>query len=159
MVENLRPSLRLSFLSSEADTPVPAVSELLTRLRSHPTWDEASIYPTHGDFPRIHISWHESHGFTVHCFNNERSLGHFLVNGHGFSSPNVDINLGGQALERWPRELFVAEASAIEALEYFIDRGDLKPSLWWTGTGDFPRQSVWQGRAEREAWERIHRAR
>jgi hypothetical protein len=37
-------------------------------------------------------------------FENDQSLGHFLVNGHDFSPPSVEINLGGQALERWPRE-------------------------------------------------------
>lgn len=42
-----------------------------------------------------------------------------------FSAPSVEINLGGQALERWPRELFVSEDLATVALEHFLDYGEL----------------------------------
>lgn len=105
----------------------------------------------------MHITWHDPAGFNVHCFENEQSLGQFLVAGRQFSTPSVEINLGGQALEQWPRELFVPEALAIETLEHFLEYGDLEPSLCWTGTGDFPRQTIWEGREQREAWERTHR--
>lgn len=75
-----------------------------------------------------------------------------------FSAPCVEINLAGQVLERWPRELFVSEDLTKEALEYFIDRGELKPSLCWVGTGEFPRETIWKGREEREVRERNNRA-
>ena len=114
------------------------------------------IQARQGEFPRVRISWHDSSGFVVHCFEDERSLGQFLVNGRDFSLPSVEINLGGQALERWPCELFVSEALASEALEYFLDHAALNPLLSWTGTGDFPRETIWEGREEREAWERTH---
>jgi hypothetical protein len=159
MSENREPIFRLSFVSSEAVVPTPTASEVLARLRSGAPWDEACICPAQGDFPRAHISWHDSEGFNVHCFENEYSLGHFLVNGHDFSPPSVEINLGGQALERWPRELFVSEELAAEALKYFLECAQLKPSLSWTGTGEFPREAIWQGREEREAWERTYRVR
>jgi len=74
-----------------------------------------------------------------------------------FSAPSVEINLGGQALERWPRELFVSEDLATEALDHFLDHGELKPSLFWISTGQFPREIIWEGREEREAWERANR--
>ena len=45
-----------------------------------------------------------------------------------------------------------------QALEYFLKNRGLKPSLSWTGTGEFPRESIWQGREEREEWERKHQA-
>jgi hypothetical protein len=138
--------------------PVPSIAELLARVRSVAPWNEASIYPVQSDFPRVHISWHSSEGFNVHIFLDEQSFGEFLVNDAVFSLPAIEINLGGQALERWPRELFVAEALAAEALEYFLDYATLKPSLSWAGTGDFPREIIWEGSEEREAWERTSRA-
>ena len=49
------------------------------------------------------------------------------------------------------------EDLATEALEYFLDHGELKPLLFWTGTGQFPRETIWEGREEREAWERNNR--
>jgi hypothetical protein len=159
MSENRRASFQLSFISSEAGIAVPSASEVLARVRSVSPWDEASICPTQSDFPRVHISWHDSEGFNVHCFENEQSLGHFLVNGREFSAPRIEINLGGQALERWPRELFVSEVLATEALEYFLDYAKPKPSLSWTGTGAFPRETIWEGHEEREAWERTNQAR
>jgi len=159
MSENHRPFFKLSFVSSEARIALPSAPEVLARVRSVESWDEASICPAQSDFPRVHISWHDSEGFNVHCFENEHSLGEFLANRPQFSPPSVEINLGGQALERWPRELFVSEALATEALEYFLEYAKPKPSLSWTGTGDFPRQTIWEGCEERKAWERANQAR
>ena len=133
---------QVSFISIAGPLVVPSASELLERARSAAPWDEASIQPAQSDFPRVHISWHPGEGFSIHCFENEQSLGQFLVTGLEFSSPRIEINLGGQALERWPRELFVSEALATEALEYFLNYARLKPSLSWTGTGDFPREPI-----------------
>jgi hypothetical protein len=53
--------------------------------------------------------------------------------------------------------LFVSEDLAIEALEHFLDHGELKPLLFWIGTGQFPRETIWEGCEEREAWERTNR--
>lgn len=157
MSENRRPSFQLSFISRDARIAVSSASEVLARVRSAAPWDEASICPAKKDFPRVHITWHDSDGFIVQCFENEQSLGQFLVNSRDFSPPTIEINLGGQALERWPRELFVSEALAAESLEYFLEYGELKPSPCWTRTGKFPRDTIWQGREERETWERTHR--
>ena len=115
MSESRRPILKLSFVSSEARTAPPSASEILARVRSVAPWDEASICPAQSDFPRVHISWHDSEGYNVHCFEDEQSLGEFLANRPQFSPTSVEINLGGQALERWPRELFVSEALLIPA--------------------------------------------
>ena len=146
MTENHRQTFRLSFISSASQLVVPLTRELLARLRSTAPWDEASIHPAESDFPRVHISWHQAAGFNLLCFGNEISLGQFLVTGLEFSAPSIEINLGGQALERWPRELFVSEVLAAEALEHFRERGERKPSLSWIGTGQFPRETIWQGR-------------
>jgi hypothetical protein len=157
MTQNHRQIFRLSFISTASQVVVPLTWELLARLQSAAHWDEASIHPAKRDFPRVHISWHQCAGFNVHCFENELSLGKFLVTGIEFSPPRIEINLGGQALERWPRELFVSELLATDALEHFLERGELKPLLSWIGTGQFPRETIWQGREEREAWQRTNR--
>jgi hypothetical protein len=151
MSSNLQPIFQLSFISSAGRSALPSTSELLARVRSAAPWDEASIHPAQSDFPRVHIRWHYPEGFNVHCFENDQSLGQFLVTGLEFSQPSVEINLGGQALERWPRELFVSEVLATEAVEHFLEHGKLKPSLSWTGTGEFQRDTIWQGREQRKA--------
>jgi hypothetical protein len=69
------------------------------------------------------------------------------------------MNLGGQAVERWPLELFVSEELATETLEHFLDHRQLDPLLCWVGTGQFPREAVWEGPEGREAWERKNRRR
>jgi hypothetical protein len=142
MTENHRQIFRLSFVSSASQSVVPPTWELLARLRSAAPWDEASIHPAEREFPRVHISWHQGAGFNVHCFENELSLGQFLVTGLEFSPPRIEINLGGQALEPSPRELFVSEVLATEALEHFLEHGEVKPLLSWIGTGQFPRETI-----------------
>lgn len=136
---------------------MPPPSEVLSRLRSAAVWDEASIRRADSDFPRVHISWRECAGFYLQCFENDISSGEFLVTRIEFSNPSVEINLGGQTLERWPRELFVSEDLATETLEHFLNYGEVKPLLCWVGTGHFPRETIWEGREEREAWERKNR--
>jgi hypothetical protein len=157
MTDHNRHGFRLSFISGTDHIVVPPASEVLSRVRSAATWDEASIHAPDSDFPRAHIGWHQAAGFTFHCFDNDRSCGQFLVTRVDFSTPCIEINLGGHALERWPRELFVSEDLAKEGLEYFLDCGELKSSLCWVGTGEFPRETIWEGRGERETWERNNR--
>jgi hypothetical protein len=140
MSVDLKHAFRLSFLTSEATLPIPAVSEILARLRSGPVWDGASIVPANGQFPLLHIEWHEGHGFVgVSC-----------------GPPTIEINLGGQALERWPPELFVPEELAGQALDCFIAMGKRDPALHWVRIDVFPRTTIWEGREGREAWERAN---
>ena len=42
---DLTHAFQLSFVTSETALPIPAVSEILARLRSGPVWDAASIAP------------------------------------------------------------------------------------------------------------------
>jgi hypothetical protein len=113
--------------------------------------------PVDDQFPRADVEWHQGHGFVIQCFEDERSLGYFLVRGAEMSPPAVEINLGRQALERWPSELFVPEPLAHHALERFLDSGRQDPAFHWVRTDGFPRETVWEGRAGREAWERANR--
>ena len=45
MSVDLKNAFRLSFVTGETELPIPAVSQILVRLRSGPVWDVASIAP------------------------------------------------------------------------------------------------------------------
>lgn len=132
---------------------VPPVDELLAKLQAGEMSGEAVIYPESGDFPRATIDWHAGHGFVLLCFDGETSRGYFLTRGRVTSRPSVPIVLGGQAMEKWPPELFVPEELAADGLHFFLETGQRKPGLGWARVDEFPREVVWEGRAERSAWE------
>ena len=123
MVVDQRKAFRLSFVTGETELPIPSVSEILARLQSGPVWDVASIAPADEQFPLLHVEWREGHGFVIQCYEDEYSWSDFLLVRSRCGSPTVEINLGGQALERWPPELFVSEKLAHQALEYFLASG------------------------------------
>ena len=50
MSVDLKNAFRLSFVTGETELPIPAVSEILARLRSGPVWDVASIAPADDQF-------------------------------------------------------------------------------------------------------------
>lgn len=141
---------------SDAPMPITSVPELLADVQSRPTWDGASISPADAEYPRVHLDWHEGHGFVFQCYENEESWSDFLVTSRHFSTPSVEMELGGQALERWPRELFVSAERATQALDHFLDHGKQDPALEWITIDGFPRETLWEGREQRRAWEREH---
>ena len=146
---------RYSTLGGGENAPVPSGAELIEIVRRRPVWDEIMISEEDdGQFPRASLSWHEGHGLVLHCFEDELSWGFFLAESTSLSQPEVDIVLGGQVQERWPRQLFVAPALGAEALDYFLETGKQKDTLHWNRTDAFPRETVWKGRAGREAWEK-----
>jgi hypothetical protein len=134
--------------------PITSVPELLREIQSRPVWDGASIAPADGDYPRVHLDWHEGNGFVFQCYEDAESWSDFLVTSRQFSTPSVEVELGGQALERWPRELFVSAECAAQALDHFLEDGKQDPALEWIRIDGFPRETLWEGRAQREAWER-----
>lgn len=149
-----RGSFRLSFLVGDLDQLALSASDILAHVRSRPSWDAASICPAEREFPRVHIEWHDGRGFVVQCFEDESSWGWFLVSASNFGPPTIEINLGGQARERWPSELFVSDEGALRALECFLDSGKQDPTQQWVRIDGFPRDTVWEGREAREVWER-----
>ncbi len=150
-------SFIISFVSSANELPVPAVSQLLSAVRVASAWDDATIFPEGSVFPRMNLSWLEGRGYNIHCFEDQVSLGDFLVSDTEISDPEVEINLGGQALELWPKQLFVAEELAVRAVSFFLDTGKRTPAHRWVETGAFPRRVVWEGHDQREAWEHSRR--
>jgi len=137
--------------------PIPSVAELLTGVQSRPVWHGASISPVDAQFPFVHIDGHEGHGFVLQCYcEDEESWSYFLVTSQHCSSPSIEMELGGQALERWPRELFVSAERATQALNHFLESGKQDPTLAWIRIDSFPRETVWEAREGREAWERAN---
>jgi hypothetical protein len=105
----------------------------------------------------VHLDWHEGNGFVFQCYEDAESWSDFLVTSRQFSTPSVEVELGGQALERWPRELFVAAECAAQALGHFLAHGKQDPALEWIRIDGFPRETLWEGREQRLAWERANR--
>ena len=145
---------RYSTLAGGENAPAPAASELIEIVRHRQLWDEITIAKEDAQFPRAGLSWHEGHGLVLHCFEDEMSWGFFLAEPGSLTSPEVDIVLGGQVQERWPRQLFVDPSLGAEALDYFLETGKQKETLHWIRTDAVPRETVWEGRAGREAWEK-----
>src|SRR5262249_15052469 len=106
---NKRNPFRVSFVTGERELQIVSVSAILARVQQGPVWDVASIASGEDHFPRLHIEWHEGNGFVMQCYEDEHSWSDFLLSGASCGPPVVEINLGGQALERWPQELFVPE--------------------------------------------------
>jgi hypothetical protein len=156
MSVDLKNALGLSFVTGETALPVPPVSEILARLRSGPVWDGASISPADDQFPLLHIEWHESHGFVIQCYEDAHAWSNFLVIGVPCGPPTIEINLGGQALERWPTALFVPEELAGQALDCFLATGKQDRALQWVRIDALPRTIIWEGRKARETWERAN---
>jgi hypothetical protein len=141
-----------STLASDENVPARNASELLDVAQRCAVWDDVIIEADADEGSRATVSWHAGHGFVVHCFEDAVSLGFFLAESLSFSAPAVDIVLGGQVQERWPRELFVSPDLAREALDFFLEAGKQKPTMHWVRTGGIPRETVWEGREGREAW-------
>jgi hypothetical protein len=156
MFAELRNKFRASFIMSDAPIPIASAQDLLVDIRSRRVWDGASISPADAEYPRVHVDWHEGHGFVFQCYEDEESWSDFVVTSRHISTPSIEVELGGQALERWPRELFVPVELAIQVLNHFLDYGKQDPALEWILDG-FPRETVWEGREQRESWECANR--
>ncbi len=74
-------ALRLSFLTSEEALRLPPASDILAHVRARPVRDLASIAPAEGQFPVLHIDWHEGRGFVLQCYQDEQSWSDFLTSG------------------------------------------------------------------------------
>jgi hypothetical protein len=144
----VRPSLRLEILRERLG------ASLIEIVRHRPVWDEITLVKEDVQFPSAGPSWHEGHGLVLHCFEDELSWGFFLAESSSLTAPEVDIVLGGQVQERWPRQLFVDPSLGAEALDYFLETGKQKETLHWIRTDALPRETVREGRAGREAWEK-----
>lgn len=98
------PKLQLAILTREGfediDIAVADIPKLLMDLAKGVAF-EITVYPVDQmkQFPRIHLDWHQPHGFVVMAFENEQSIGFYPIVGTRTGRPEVPIELGGQALE------------------------------------------------------------
>jgi hypothetical protein len=138
---------RYSTLAGAENAPAPAASELIEIVRHRPVWDEITIAKEDAQFPRAGLSWHEGHGLVLHCFEDEMSWGFFLAEPGSLTSPEVDIVLGGQVQERWPRQLFVDPSLGVEALDYFLETAGRRRRC--TGSARMPFLARLCGKGER----------
>jgi hypothetical protein len=145
---DLQNTFLVSFIMSEAPTPIPSASALLGDVQTRPVWDEASISHADAEYPRVHLDWHEGHGFVFQCYEAGESWSDFLVTSRQFSTPSVEVELGGQAFERWPRELFVSAERADQALGHFLEFGKQDPPS--SGSESMPCRGKSCGRTARE---------
>jgi hypothetical protein len=146
-------SFRFSRVSSSDAQSVASASELVAIVKASPAWDEVSVFRGDTQYPCFHLAWQAGRGFILHCFEDAESSGDFVVESSTLTAPEVEVNLGGQALERWPRQLFVSERVARGTVEFFLRTGQRDPSQHWVGTGEFRRETIWEGRDQRLAWE------
>ena len=68
-----------STLSGPEYVPAQDASELLGIARRLPRWDALIIVAENENYPRLHVTWHEGHGFVVQCFEDGDSVGFFLA--------------------------------------------------------------------------------
>ena len=143
-----------STLSGPENVPAQDAPELLGIARGLPRWDALIIVAENENYPRLHVTWHEGHGFVLLCFEAGESGGFFLAATTPFSAPEIEIEMGGQALEKWPRQLFSDRELAVDALDFFLKTGRQNGTQHWVRTDAFPREIVWETREGREAWEK-----
>lgn len=129
---------------------------MLAGAMSVPKWDAMLAVVEGADYPRCDVTWHdEVQGLIVHCFQSPDSWGAFLTSSLAFSAPSVRVELGGQAIENWPRELFVPSLMAWQALRHFFTTGAQDPEQLWVSTGDIPRETLWMALSDRPVnWRR-----
>lgn len=129
MIPELRNRFRASFIMSDAPIPIASVQDLLADVRSRPAWDGASISPVDAQSPWPARGLARRQRIRLQCYEDEETWSNFLVTSCHFSTPPVEVELGGQTLERWRRELFVSADHAARALNHFLEHGKQEPTL------------------------------
>lgn len=157
------PVLAISVLGragfEEISAEHPDVAGLLARLQAGEAL-ELSVHPVDEmiQFPMMHVDWHREAGFVVMVFEDEQSIGFYPTSDVPTGAPEIQIELGGQALEKWPRELFVPLEMAIRVCKTFIATGRQDRSVPWVANDAFAREIIWETPAQRAAWERKQRS-
>ena len=151
-----RELFHLSFVSGDGHQVASAPDLLISEVKSRRYWDTAVIEPSQGNFRASTLSSTRATVLWSSASRDEASWDWFLVSGSTFGPSAVEINLGGQVLERWPDELFVSDALALRAIAHFLESGQQDPRQPWVRIDTFPRTTIWEGRQGRETWEKGH---
>jgi len=132
---------------------------LLEHLENSRNWPEASLHRGPYDFPRLGIEFHGSAGFSLLCFENEASLGYLAASGLLLSPPSVLVCLGGQVIEKWPKELFLSATETKRVLQDFDQTGKQSESVRWVRLDRFRRITVHPGgRGLIPLWDKLRAA-
>ena len=83
----------------------------------------------------------DGNGFVIQCYESAQTPSCFLATSSRLSEPDVLIELGGCFGELWPRQLFVPQDLALEALRAFLRTGAKSPRRAWIALGDFQRST------------------
>jgi len=149
MASSAAPTLEISVLARGGFEELPAdgvqAHQLLSRLEAGEAF-EISVHSVDElvQYPIMHIDWHRDVGFVVMVFETPESDGFYPITGTKTGNPQVQIELGGQALERWPRELFVPRETAAAVFETFIRTGRQDSSVTWVANDAFAREILWE---------------
>lgn len=158
------PALEISLLARGGFEQLPAdsaqVHQLLSQLEAGDAF-ELSVHSVDElvQYPIMHIDWHRDAGFVVMVFETPESDGFYPITGRKTGKPTVQIELGGQALEKWPRELFVPRETAAAVFETFLRTGRQDSSVTWVANDAFAREVLWETEPQRLAWERKQQGR
>ena len=121
---------------------------------------EASIHPTDCEYPFLNIEFHGSAGFSFLCFVNASSVGRLAASASRLSPPSVLVCLGGQVIERWPKELFLTAPLAKRVMTEFLGTGQPSREVRWIRLDRFKRETVHPGgRGLIPLWQRLMRER
>jgi len=164
MASSAAPALEISVIATGGFKELPPNTAQVHQLLSELEAGEAFNLSVHSvdeliQYPIMHIDWHRDAGFVVMVFENAESVGFYPITGTKTGHPEVQIELGGQALEKWPRELFVPREIAAAVFETFLRTGRQDSSFTWVANDAFAREVLWETEAQRRAWERKQQGR
>jgi hypothetical protein len=144
VTDRVKPEFVVS--SVDFDQPVKfSARKLLAHLRNPANWREASIHPLQTQYPFTNIEFHDRAGFSILLFPSPRAIGTLAASRPRLSEPSVLVCLGGQVIERWPRELFLVPRAAEEVIAEFLIGGKQSKVCWWVRLDQFKRETVHPG--------------
>jgi hypothetical protein len=144
------PDLLVTSLDFAAPQRLSA-EELVDHLSTNGNWFEASIGPVRAqheflaEYPFMNVEFHGRAGFSMLLFIDERSTGVLAAMRAELSKPSVYVCLGGQVIEKWPRELFLAREATVTVLQHFLSTAAQDPSFEWVRLDRFRRETIHAG--------------
>ena len=142
----------LLFSSPDVDEPRRlSAAQVLAHLSAASNWPEGAVsplttrHPAIAEYPFMSLQFHGAAGFSLHIFPSEKSSSLFADTKSRLSAPTVYVCLGGQVIEKWPRELFLPHETALAVLEQFMATRRRSSSCTWVRLDRFPRVTVHAG--------------
>ena len=93
----------------------------------------------------MNVEFHGQAGFSLLLFSDEQAIGVMASTQSKMSVPSVYVCLGGQVIEKWPRELFLPRMTAEKTISQFLSQAASEPAAFWIRLDRFPRETVHSG--------------